>query len=126
MKDKSFRVLVIDDEEMVSMILRDFLEDQGFTVVTIDRGKDGLDLVQKEKFDAAIIDMRLPDMDGDDFIIRCNEMQPGIKYFIHTGSLDYRISEDLKQIGMKDNSILYKPVSDMNSITRAILESLSP
>jgi DNA-binding NtrC family response regulator len=124
MEQKSVRILVIDDEEMVTRILKDFLEDQGFTVRAMGRGKDALELVRKEDFDVAIVDMRLPDMDGDRFIMKCNEIRPGIRYFIHTGSLDYRISDELKKIGMTDSSILYKPIPDMNSIVRSILEAL--
>ncbi len=124
MSDRKIRVLVVDDEEMVSRILKDFLEDQGFFVCAVNRGTEGLELATRERFDVAIIDMRLPDMDGDMFIMKCASQCPGTRYFIHTGSLDYRISDELKSIGMTENSILYKPVPDMNSITRAILESV--
>ncbi|HOW83234.1 MAG TPA: response regulator [Spirochaetota bacterium] len=124
MGGKQIRILVIDDEEMVTRILKDFLEDQGFTVTTRARGRESLDLVRAESFDIAIVDMRLPDMDGERFIIKCNEIRPGIRYFIHTGSLDYHLSDELKGIGMTDSSVLYKPVPDMNLIVRSILDAL--
>jgi len=124
MGGKQIRILVIDDEEMVTRILKDFLEDQGFTVTTRARGRESLDLVRAESFDIAIVDMRLPDMDGERFIVKCNEIRPGIRYFIHTGSLDYHLSDELKGIGMTDSSVLYKPVPDMNLIVRSILDAL--
>jgi len=124
MGGKPIRILVIDDEEMVTRILKDFLEDQGFIVTTRARGRESLDLVRAESFDIAIVDMRLPDMDGERFIVKCNEIRPGIRYFIHTGSLDYHLSDELKGIGMTDSSVLYKPVPDMNLIVRSILDAL--
>jgi YesN/AraC family two-component response regulator len=117
-------VLIIDDEEMVGDMLKDFLEDCGFNVKTALTGKDGLDLVSEVKFHVAIVDMRLPDMIGNDFIIKANEMQSNIKYFVHTGSHEYRLPEKLISIGMSGESILYKPITDMNLILQAIKDQL--
>lgn len=123
MADK-INVLIVDDEEMVGDMLKDFLEDCGFDVKTALTGKEGLGLVSKEKFNVAIVDMRLPDMIGNDFITQANEMHPGIKYFVHTGSHEYRLPEKLIAIGMSHESILYKPVTDMNEIFQAITKQL--
>jgi YesN/AraC family two-component response regulator len=123
MTDK-YKVLIIDDEEMVGDMLKDFLEDCGFNVQTALTGKEGLDLVSKEKFHVAIVDMRLPDMTGNDFITQANETDPGIKYFVHTGSHEYRLPEKLVSIGMSHESILYKPITDMNVIYQAIKDQL--
>ncbi len=119
-----YNVLIVDDEEMVGDMLKDFLEDFGFNVKTVLNGKDGLDLISKEKFHAAIVDMRLPDMIGNDFIIKADKLQSGIKYFVHTGSHEYRLPEKLKSLGMSRETILYKPILDMNIVCRAIKDQL--
>ncbi len=119
-----YSILIVDDEEMVGDMLKDFLEDFGFDVKTALNGKDGLDLISKEKFHAAIVDMRLPDMIGNDFIIKADTIQSGIKYFVHTGSHEYRLPEKLKALGLSSETIIYKPILDMNIICQVIKDQL--
>lgn len=121
--EKNIRVLIVDDEVMICKMFSGYLEDYGFYVKTAENGEDGLKLVNDEKFDAAIVDMRLPDMIGNDFILKANQIQPDIKYFVHTGSLEYKIPQELKEIGLDNDSILHKPVADMNEVYKRILES---
>lgn len=124
MADKTVKVLVVDDEEMVSRMLRAYLELQGLDVGTAGAGEEALELLAAGRFDAAIIDMRLPDMTGDELIIRATEISPGTHFFIHTGSLDFRLSEKLREIGIGDDDIIQKPVSDMGEIYRSIMRVL--
>ncbi len=123
MTDK-FNILIVDDEEMVGDMLKDFLEDCGFNVKTALTGNEGLEFIEKEKFHVAVVDMRLPDMIGNDFIIKAHEMQSPLKFFVHTGSHEYRLPEKLVSIGMSPESILYKPITDMNLIYQAIKDQL--
>ena len=116
MKGKKIRVLVIDDETMITKVLKGFLDDHGFSVRTASNGADGLRLISSERFDAAIVDIRLPDMEGDEVIVKASVLQPGVKFFIHTGSIDYAPSADLLTLGVGPESIIHKPVIDMGEI----------
>ncbi len=124
MSPEDVKVLIVDDEDMVCRMLSGFLEDRGFTVKTALRGEDALELISGENFDAAIVDIRLPDMSGNDFILRADSIKPGIEFFVHTGSIDYLLPEELINLGMSEDSVLHKPIIDMNDITRAILKRL--
>jgi hypothetical protein len=66
--------------------------------------------------------MRLPDTTGNELIITANNIRSGIKYFIHTGSLEYHIPEELKKIGLNKDSIIYKPVHDLKEIYNKLLK----
>jgi DNA-binding response OmpR family regulator len=114
------RVIIIDDEKMITRMLKGYLEDHGFAVKTAHTGGEGLALLAREPFDAAIIDLRLPDMDGSEVITRGIEIQPHIKCFIHTGSIDYMPSEDLVSMGIDLDSIIHKPILNMEDICRMI------
>ncbi len=116
----AIRVLIIDDEKMITRMLKGFLEDHGFIVQTAESAQEGLAIISKETFDAAIVDLRLPDMDGNDVVAKAVALQPGIKCFIHTGSIDYMPSEDLVAMGIDLESIIHKPVLDMEIICRMI------
>ncbi len=122
MDQKNVKVIIIDDENMVAEMLKDYLEDSGFSVSIAGTGEEGLEMIASENFDVAIVDMRLPDMIGNDFIRKAYIIKPEIRYFVHTGSLNYRLPDELIALGMDRNSILYKPVSDMSKITDAISE----
>jgi DNA-binding response OmpR family regulator len=110
------RVIIIDDEKMITRMLKGYLEDHGFAVKTANTGEEGLAFLATEPFDAAIVDLRLPDMDGSEVIARGIKIQPQIKCFIHTGSIDYMPSEDLASMGIDLDSIIHKPILNMADI----------
>lgn len=114
------RVIIIDDEKMITKMLKGFLEDHGFVVETAESASEGLAILSRDAFDAAIVDLRLPDMDGNMVVARAIELQQAIKCFIHTGSIDYAPSEDLVALGIDVDSIIHKPVLDMEVICRMI------
>lgn len=61
---KSFRVLVVDDEERIIKFLKVKLAASGFEVLTATNGKDALDLVQTQEPDMVVLDIVMPGMDG--------------------------------------------------------------
>lgn len=121
MESEKIKVLIVDDEEMVGKMLKSFFELRGAVAQVALCGSEALELLKKEKFHAAIVDMRLPDTAGDELILQAMTLSPNMHYFIHTGSMDYHLSQKLRQIGMQDCDILQKPVRDMNEIYNAIL-----
>jgi CheY-like chemotaxis protein len=58
------RILIIDDDEAVRQTTRLVLETHGFDVVAVDNGKAGVEAVEAGGFDAVIVDLFMPDMDG--------------------------------------------------------------
>jgi DNA-binding response OmpR family regulator len=57
-------ILVVDDEVNIVLGLRDALEFEGFRVVSAHRGLEGVELAKKEKPDAVLLDLMLPDANG--------------------------------------------------------------
>jgi len=58
------RVLLVDDEEMVRSVVRRLLEPAGFTVSVVDSAASAKPALQSEQFEAVILDIRMPDVDG--------------------------------------------------------------
>ena len=58
------RVLVVEDERKVAGFLRAGLEEQGFVVEVSHHGDEALARLQAEPWDAAVLDVMLPGMDG--------------------------------------------------------------
>jgi CheY-like chemotaxis protein len=69
----SSRVLVIDDEQSIRMLVRMHLEDEGYEVAEAESGEQGLALVDTTAPDLVLLDIRLPDMDGFDVLRRLVE-----------------------------------------------------
>src|SRR5262245_37026090 len=62
--DAKTRLLVVDDDKKLCRLIKDYLEPLGYDVVTVHTGKQGLEKALDEKFDAVILDIMLPEMDG--------------------------------------------------------------
>ncbi|MGI6456992.1 MAG: sigma-54-dependent transcriptional regulator [bacterium] len=67
-------VLVVDDERGMCHILRRLLSDQGYTVYTALNAAGALEIIDTEDIDAALIDIRMPGMDGLDLLNRMSEV----------------------------------------------------
>ena len=60
------RILVVDDEEKIVNLVRNYLEKEGFEVFTADSGNEALKLFESEKPDLVVLDLMMPDMNGYD------------------------------------------------------------
>jgi len=121
MSDKRpHRILVVEDEEVIRFNLKAFLQDEGFEVRLASSGEECLDILAKEKIDVAIIDMRLPQMDGNIAILEAIRIDPALKFIIYTGSSGYILPQELLEVGLKPAQILRKPLADMGTLTELI------
>lgn len=57
-------ILIIDDDEKLNQLLKDFLADFGFETISATHPADGLKLLKKKSLDLVILDVMMPDMDG--------------------------------------------------------------
>jgi CheY-like chemotaxis protein len=121
MKDYSrFRILVVDDEPSICESLLDYLEDFGFDVLAACGAHEALEILAKKPRDVAIIDIRLPGMNGDHLVMEAHRLQPDLRFLIHTGSSNYHPSEELIRIGIEPEHILTKPVRNLTMLKEAI------
>ncbi|MDI6711361.1 MAG: sigma-54 dependent transcriptional regulator [Thermoanaerobacterales bacterium] len=58
------RILVVDDEESVCQMLSDILADEGYRAETAGDGREALEKLKREPFDVALVDIRMPEVDG--------------------------------------------------------------
>ncbi len=79
------RVLVIDDEAIVRVSCQRVLEPAGYEVVLTSRGDEAIELLEKERFDLVLTDLKMPDMDGLEVLKVIKERWPDIQVVIITG-----------------------------------------
>jgi CheY-like chemotaxis protein len=114
------RVLVVDDEEMIRVNLEAYLEDEGYEVLAADSGEAALEILKTEKVDFAIVDMRLPGIDGNIVILEARKLDPKLRVVIHTGSSEYVVPPELLEIGITQKNVLLKPLSDMKILVEMV------
>lgn len=82
---ESFRVLLVDDEEEFLDVLAERLETRGMTVVTATDGVQALEKAEGRVFDAVVLDMAMPGMDGIETLQGLRAVHPDIQVILLTG-----------------------------------------
>ena len=92
----SLRVLVVDDEASVRVSLQRYLAGRGHHVETTASGEDALVRLRDAKYDAVIVDMRMPDLSGEQLYERLRSGDPGHaeRVIFTTGDL---VNEQMKR-----------------------------
>lgn len=105
------RILVVDDDVVLSMIYKDLLGSQGFIAFTAPNGVAALKILMKEDIDAIICDLMMPHMAGDMFYLATERVKPQLcKRFIFVTA--YEGHPKYEAFFKKVNAVvLYKPVT---------------
>ena len=84
------RILVIDDDQGVLESCRTILEDEGYEVAVAPGGKEGLALLRQETFDLALVDLKMPGLNGLEVLEQTAEIAPNLVTIIFTayGTID--------------------------------------
>lgn len=78
------RILVVDDEEIMRSSLSDWLKEDGYDVVAVEDGFKALEKVKQEEWDLAVVDLKMPKMDGLEVLKKMNKMKPKLPVIIIT------------------------------------------
>ena len=75
-EDKKIKILIVEDEVVISKVYTEELRDQGFLVLTAMNGRDGLELALREKPDLILLDILMPVMNGLTMMGKLRETGP--------------------------------------------------
>ena len=78
-------VLIVDDDASIRKTLSKILEKEGYLVETVENGKEAIKASNKRFFNVALIDIRLPDIEGTRLLERLKEHEPKMVKIIITG-----------------------------------------
>lgn len=81
---RKVNILVVDDEIILRTALQSILTSYGFEVITCESGQRALNLLQQKPFDLALVDVRLPDMDGLELMQEIKRISPDTGIIIIT------------------------------------------
>jgi len=79
------RILVVDDDESIRKAISTILEEKGYEVDTAESGREAIEKTHSGFYNLALIDIRLPDMEGTELLLRMKETTPRMVKIIVTG-----------------------------------------
>ncbi|MGB3480339.1 MAG: sigma-54 dependent transcriptional regulator [bacterium] len=116
-------VLIIEDKASFGEMLRSSLEDAGISATLVRKGREALQVFKKEQFGIALIDLRLPDIDGVDLLRKLKKFDTDTKFIIMTAFGTIERAVEAIKLGACD--FLTKPFDIeqfINLLTRIIEE----
>jgi len=78
------KVLVVDDEEIMRESLSGWLQEDGLEVIMAESGAKALQIIEKETFDLMMVDLKMPEMNGLEFLKKSKDFQPHTPVVIMT------------------------------------------
>jgi DNA-binding response OmpR family regulator len=114
--------LIIDDNEQITKMLTTFLELKNHNCTVTNEGKQGLTLIQEEKFDVVLLDLAMPEFDGYAVInaLESKDMLKNSKIIVFTASTISQKELD-KLVSRGVNSYILKPI-DIDLLLAKIIE----
>ncbi|RYE19769.1 MAG: sigma-54-dependent Fis family transcriptional regulator, partial [Sphingobacteriales bacterium] len=115
------KILIIDDEVNVALLLSKFLTRNGFDVATASNGANGMECLKNSDFSLVLCDYRLDDTDGREMLRNIKINYPKTGVIIITGYSDIKMAVELIKMGAYDyiTKPLY-PDEILNTINKAI------
>jgi two-component system response regulator HydG len=97
-----FRLLIIDDDKDICLVLSKFLTKNNYEVDVVHRGDEGLKLLRTHDYTLILCDYRLPDFTGVEMLRKIKLLQPTVAVIIITGYSDVRTAVETFRYGAND------------------------
>ncbi len=115
-------ILTIDDEENIRDSFRLFLEDFDYKVVEACNGREGLEVFKREQPDLVLCDLRMPEVDGLEFLAQVKQDSPDTPIIVVSGT--GVIGDAIEAIRRGAWNYLLKPIQDMSVLIHAISQAM--
>ena len=96
------KILVVDDEPLVTRSCRRILSRAGYDVDTTARGREGVSRALSESFDLVVTDLKMPDLDGMELVGTLRRKRPDTAVVIITGYGTVRSAVEATRVGVSD------------------------
>jgi DNA-binding NtrC family response regulator len=119
--DKHPRILVVDDDENIRTTMKVILQDEGYQVDLAASGKEAIQKTQEKSYNIALLDIRLPDMEGVELLKQLKDGVPRTRKIMVTGypSMQNAISA----LNKNADAYLLKPV-DVEKLLSIVKDQL--
>jgi len=116
------RILIIDDQETIRKSLKLALEREGYLVETAENGQEAIRKSKEEFYNLALVDLRLPDMDGLELLTKMRETVPKMVKIVITGYPS--LENAIEAVNKGADGYVIKPIINTNEFLNKIKEHL--
>jgi DNA-binding NtrC family response regulator len=120
--DDAARILVVDDDENIRKVLTAILEDEGYDIEAVGTAKEAVEKSKKKFYNLALIDIRLPDMEGIELLTKIKDTTPKMRKIIITGYPTLQNAVDAVNRGA--DAYILKPF-EVDKVLQTIEEQLN-
>jgi YesN/AraC family two-component response regulator len=117
----SIKVLVVDDEETLRMLVGMTVESLGLSMLEAEDGTAALEICKKEKVAFVVTDINMPGMNGLDFCAALKKQSPTTEVIIVSGFIDQKVKDHAAKCGV--TKLISKPY-DYGDMESSISEAL--
>lgn len=114
-------ILIVDDDEIIRETLREFLQSKGYAVETVGTAKEAMEKSKARTFNLALLDIKLPDMEGTELLKKMHSLAPKTMKIMITAYGTLKNAMDSLNYGA--DAYLLKPI-DQNQLLKTIEEKL--
>lgn len=115
------RIIVVDDDEDIRKVLKTILEEEGYVVDTAENGKEAIKKSNAKFYNLALIDIRLPDMEGTKLLSAIKETTPKMIKIMITGYPS--LQNAIEAVNKGADAYILKPL-DMGKVVNKIREHM--
>jgi DNA-binding NtrC family response regulator len=119
--DKRARILVVDDDENIRNTVKAILEDEGYIVDLAATGKEAIIITEEKAYNLALLDIRLPDMEGVELLKLMKDTVPRTRKIMVTGYPS--MQNAVAALNKNADAYLIKPV-DIEKLLNTVKEQL--
>ncbi|MGD0203678.1 MAG: response regulator [Candidatus Bathyarchaeia archaeon] len=119
--DKHARILVVDDDENIRNTMKTILEDEGYIVDLAASGSEAIQKTKKSAYNIALLDIRLPDMEGMELLKLIKDTVPRTRKIMVTGYPS--MQNAIAALNKNADAYLIKPI-DIENLLNIVKEQL--
>ncbi|HKZ18266.1 MAG TPA: response regulator [Geobacteraceae bacterium] len=101
-KDPKARILAVDDEAIILDSFRKILVVAGYSIDTVEKGREALGLILKNDYDFVFTDLKMPEMDGLEVTKAVKHLRPDIDVIVITGYASIETAVETMKYGAMD------------------------
>lgn len=115
------KILIVDDQIGIRMLLTEVFKREGYKTYAAENGFKALEIVKTTPPDIAILDMKIPGMDGIEILKRIKELDENIKVIFMTAYGELDVLEEGKALGALKNFSKPFDIDEMKRVVKDIL-----
>lgn len=108
MNEQKRRILIVDDDQAILKSLGDYLSLKGYSVETAKTGKEAIEKSKSQFFNLAVLDIKLPDIEGTELLTKMHETEPRMIKIMLTGFPN--MTNAVESLNKRADAYVVKPV----------------